>query len=85
LARRLGTSAIIIVRSWAGLNDPTSERLDDHFPAIAAGIGQYSPLPGRESQGVHQGAGGDSRKDAFDLYTHINLKEPKEAYLACIP
>jgi hypothetical protein len=28
---------------------------------------------------------GDSRKDAFDLYNHIDLKELKEAYLAAIP
>jgi integrase/recombinase XerD len=28
---------------------------------------------------------GDRRKDAFDLYNHIDLKELKEAYLACIP
>jgi integrase/recombinase XerD len=28
---------------------------------------------------------GDSRKEAFDLYNHIGLKELKEAYLACIP
>jgi len=28
---------------------------------------------------------GDSRKEAFDLYNHIDLKELKEAYLACIP
>jgi hypothetical protein len=27
----------------------------------------------------------DSRKDAFDLYNYIDLKWPKEAYLACIP
>lgn len=28
---------------------------------------------------------GDSRTGAFDLYNHIDLKELKEAYLACIP
>jgi len=28
---------------------------------------------------------GDSRKEAFDLYSHINLKELEEAYLAAIP
>jgi len=27
----------------------------------------------------------DSRKDVFDLYSHIDLKELKEAYLASIP
>jgi hypothetical protein len=27
---------------------------------------------------------GDSRKEAFDLYNHIDMKELKEAYLACI-
>lgn len=28
---------------------------------------------------------GDSRKEAFDLYNHIDSKELKEAYLAAIP
>jgi len=28
---------------------------------------------------------GDSRKDTFDLYNHIDLNELKEAYLAYIP
>jgi len=28
---------------------------------------------------------GDSRKEAFDLYNHIDMKELKEAYLAAIP
>ena len=28
---------------------------------------------------------GDSRREAIDIYDHIDLKEPKEAYLACIP
>jgi integrase/recombinase XerD len=28
---------------------------------------------------------GDSRKDAFGLYNHIDMQELKEAYLACIP
>jgi len=29
--------------------------------------------------------GGDSRKDAFDLYNHIDLRGLKEAYLTAIP
>jgi integrase/recombinase XerD len=28
---------------------------------------------------------GDSRKEAIDIYDHIDLKELKEAYLAAIP
>lgn len=28
---------------------------------------------------------GDSKKDAFDVYNHIDVKALKEAYLACIP
>ncbi len=28
---------------------------------------------------------GNSRKEAFGFYSHIDLKELKEAYLACIP
>ena len=28
---------------------------------------------------------GDGRKEAIDIYDHIDLKELKEAYLSCIP
>jgi integrase/recombinase XerD len=28
---------------------------------------------------------GDSRREAIDIYNHIDLKGLKEAYLACIP
>jgi integrase/recombinase XerD len=28
---------------------------------------------------------GDSRREAIDIYDHIDLKELKEAYLAAIP
>ena len=28
---------------------------------------------------------GDSRREAIDIYDHIDLEEMKEAYLACIP
>ena len=28
---------------------------------------------------------GDSWREALDIYDHIDLKELKEAYLACIP
>jgi len=28
---------------------------------------------------------GDSRREAIDIYDHIDFKELKEAYLACIP
>ena len=28
---------------------------------------------------------GDSRREAIDIYDHIDLEELKETYLACIP
>jgi len=28
---------------------------------------------------------GDARKEAFDLYNHIDMKELRESYLASIP
>jgi len=39
-----------------------------------------------DEAGVHPGTSWrDSRREAIDIYDHIDLKELKEAYLACIP
>ena len=43
----------------AGLHNPDSERLEDHFrPALLPPLVLYSPLPGWDEARVHQGAEG---------------------------
>jgi len=70
----------------AGLHNPDSERLEDHFGPHCCRHWYCTHLfrAGMRREYIKE-LRGDSRKDAFDLYNHIDLKELKEAYLACIP
>jgi len=69
-----------------GLHDPESKRLEDHFSPHACRhwFCTYLFRAGMRREYIKE-LRGDSRKEAFDLYNHIDLKELKEAYLACIP
>jgi integrase/recombinase XerD len=69
-----------------GLHDPSSGRLEDHFSPHCCRHWYCTHLfrAGMRREFIKE-LRGDSRKDAFDLYNHIDLKELKEAYLACIP
>jgi len=70
----------------AGLHDPSSERLEDHFTPHCCRHWMCTHLfrAGMRREYIKE-LRGDSRKEAFDLYNHIDLKELKEAYLAAIP
>ena len=65
----------------AGLHDPTSERLEDHSGPHCC---RHWFRNGMKREYIKE-LRGDSRKEAFDLYNHIDSKELKEAYLAAIP
>lgn len=69
-----------------GLHNTSSERLEDHFGPHCCRHWFCTWLwrNGMRREFVKE-LRGDSRKEAFDLYNHIDLKELKEAYLACIP
>ena len=69
-----------------GLHNPTSDRLEDHFGPHCCRHWFCTHLfrNGMRREYIKE-LRGDSRKEAFDLYNHIDLKELKEAYLACIP
>jgi len=69
-----------------GLHDPASERLEDHFGPHCCRHWFCTFLfrAGMRREFIKE-LRGDSRKEAFDLYNHIDLKELKEAYLASIP
>ncbi|VVB70042.1 Tyrosine recombinase XerA [uncultured archaeon] len=69
-----------------GLHNPESKRLEDHFGPHCCRHWFCTHLfrAGMRREYIKE-LRGDSRKDAFDLYNHIDMKELKEAYLACIP
>ncbi|OPY50759.1 MAG: putative tyrosine recombinase XerC-like protein [Methanosaeta sp. PtaU1.Bin060] len=78
--------AVTEAASRVGLHDPESKRLEDHFSPHACRHWFCTHLfrAGMRREYIKE-LRGDSRKEAFDLYNHIDLKELKEAYLACIP
>jgi len=69
-----------------GLHNPGSDRLEDHFGPHCCRHWFCTHLfrAGMRREYIKE-LRGDSRTEAFDLYNHIDLKELKEAYLACIP
>ena len=44
---------------------------------IAAGIVLHSSLLSRDEKGTYHGAKGNGRREAFDIYSHIDMKELK--------
>lgn len=69
-----------------GLHDPESDRMEDHFSPHCCRHWMTTHLrrAGMRREFIQE-LRGDSRKEAIDIYDHIDLKELKEAYLACIP
>jgi integrase/recombinase XerD len=68
------------------LHNPDSERMEDHFSPHCCRHWFTTHLrrAGMRREFIQE-LRGDSRKEAIDIYDHIDLKELKEAYLACIP
>ncbi len=69
-----------------GLHDPGSDRLEDHFSPHACRHWFCTWLwrNGMRREFIKE-LRGDARREAFDLYNHIDMNELKEAYLASIP
>jgi integrase/recombinase XerD len=69
-----------------GLHNPESERMEDRFSphCIRHWFITHLRRAGMRREFIQE-LRGDSRKEAIDIYDHIDLKELKEAYLACIP
>jgi len=69
-----------------GLHHPESERMEDHFSphCMRHWFTTHLRRAGMRREFIQE-LRGDSRKEAIDIYDHIDLKELKEAYLACIP
>ena len=69
-----------------GLHNPKSERMEDHFSPHCCRHWFTTHLrrAGMRREFIQE-LRGDARRDAIDIYDHIDLKELKEAYLAAIP
>ena len=69
-----------------GLHDPGADRLEDRFtPHCCRHWFVTHLLRAGMSRDFVKELRGDTRGEAIDIYNHIDKKELKEAYLACIP
>jgi integrase/recombinase XerD len=74
---------------WAekvGLHDPVSPRLEDHFTPHCCRHWFTTHLrrAGMPREFIQE-LRGDKRRDAIDIYDHIDMDELRRAYLAYIP
>lgn len=78
--------AVTKAAARVGLHDFNSDRLEDHFSPHCCRHWYCTHLfrAGMKREFIQE-LRGDSRKEAFDLYNHIDREELKVAYLACIP
>lgn len=69
-----------------GLHHPDSDRMEDRFSPHCCRHWMTTHLrrAGMRREFIQE-LRGDSRREAIDIYDHIDLKELKEAYLAAIP
>jgi len=69
-----------------GLHNPESKRMEDHFSSHCCRhfFTTHLRWAGMRREFIQE-LRGDGRKEAIDIYNHIDLKELKEAYLAAIP
>ena len=78
--------AVTNAAARVGLHNPDSERTEDRFSPHCCRHWFTTHLrrAGMRREFIQE-LRGDSRREAIDIYDHIDLKELKEAYLACIP
>ncbi len=69
-----------------GIHDPTSDKMEDHFSPHCCRHWFTTHLRrAGMSREFIQELRGDARKEAIDIYDHIDKKELRESYLAYIP
>ncbi len=89
-AKRLGRNGINqVIKAHAvrcGLYDTASDRMEDHLSAHSFRHWNVTNLLRNGMRREHvQWLRGDSLREAIDVYNHIDPKDVKEAYMACIP
>jgi len=77
---------VINAAARVGLHDPTSQRMEDHFTPHCCRHWFTTHLrrAGMRREFIQE-LRGDARREAIDIYDHIDHAELREAYLACIP
>lgn len=78
--------AVTEAAAHIGLHDPNSEKMEDHFSPHCCRHWFTTHLrrAGMPREFIQE-LRGDVRKEAIDIYDHIDKKELKESYLAHIP
>ena len=86
LQRRGVSDVVYKAAERVGLHKPESKRMEEHFSPHCTRHWFTTHLrrAGMRREFIQE-LRGDSRREAIDIYDHIDLKELKEAYLACIP
>lgn len=85
--KRSGVYNMVVKYAEAvGLSDPDSDQLEDHFTPHCCRhwFTTFLRKNGMKREFI-QMLRGDRRKDAVDIYDHIDNQELRESYLACIP
>lgn len=85
--QRSGVSRMVEkVAKQVGLHDPNSERMEDHFSPHCCRHWFTTHLrrAGMPREFIQE-LRGDVRREAIDIYDHIDKKELRESYLAHIP
>ncbi|VVB95440.1 Tyrosine recombinase XerA [uncultured archaeon] len=85
--KRSGVYNMVVKYAEAvGLSDPDSDLLEDHFTPHCCRhwFTTYLRKNGMKREFI-QMLRGDRRKEAVDIYDHIDAQELRESYLACIP
>jgi integrase/recombinase XerD len=79
-------TAIVKYAKRLGFHDAESDRLEDHFGphCFRHWFTTWLLRNGMPREYVKE-LRGDSRKEAIDIYHHIDREELRRAYLACIP
>jgi integrase/recombinase XerD len=86
LARQGVVNVVTKAAERVALHDPNSSRLEDHFTPHCCRhwFTTYLIRSGMPRDFVKE-LRGDARREAIDIYNHIDKKELKESYLAHIP
>ncbi|GEM_PF-134048 len=79
-------SAVVRAAARAGLHDPASEKLEERFgPHCCRHWNATHLLRAGMPREYMQWLRGDARRDAIDIYNHIDPEDVRRAYLVNIP
>lgn len=86
LSRNGAYTAVVKYAKQLGLHDSQSERLKDHFGPHCCRhwFTTYLIRNGMPREYIKE-LRGDARREAIDIYHHIDREELRRTYLACIP